>query len=147
MYMCITMFLSMLATCLASVNSPPYMYVLAGVGRRGWEGVSVKDFLHDLELDQLFSTFELELISMDVLMDMSHDDLNSVGITAFGHRHKILRKMKELVRNGGAEPAVPVGVSTAQHIGTQLIQLPVSDKDFIAVSEEVGGDGGCVWRW
>ena len=74
---------------------------------------------------------------MDILMDMTHDDLNSVGITTFGVRHKILRKLKELALNGGAEPAVPVGVSVAKHMGTQLIELPHCDKDYIAVSEEV----------
>ena len=74
---------------------------------------------------------------MDVLMDMSHDNLASIGITAFGHRHKILRKVKELAHTGGAEPAVPVGVATAKHIGTQLIELGHNDKDYIAVSEEV----------
>jgi len=30
-----------------------------------------------------------------------------------------------------------VGVSTATHIGTRLIELPLTDKDYIAVSEEV----------
>ena len=120
----------------------PALLMCVYVGQRGWEGMSVQGFLHNLELDQLFSIFEQELISMDVLMDMSHDDLCSVGVTAFGHRHKILRKVKELAHNGGAEPAVPVGVSTAKHVGTQLIELPVSDKDYIAVSEEV-----CRWLW
>ena len=97
----------------------------------------MKEFLSDLDLEALFHIFEREHISMDILMDMSHDDLMSIGVTAFGHRHKILRKVKELAHNGGAEPAVPVGVSTAKHVGTQVIELPVSDKDYIAVCEEV----------
>lgn len=74
---------------------------------------------------------------MDVLMDMSHDDLSSISITAFGHRHRILHKIKELAHNGGAELAVPVGVSTASHVRMQLIELSHSDKDYMAVSEEV----------
>ncbi len=102
-----------------------------------WENSSVKDLLVELELEHLLHIFEREHISMDVLMDMSHDDLNGIGITAFGHRHRILRKVKELAHNGGAEPAVPVGVATASHVGTQLIELAHSDKDYIAVSEEV----------
>ena len=107
-----------------------------------WEGMSVKEFLQDLDLAQLFPIFEHEHISMDILMDMSHEDLNSVGVAAFGHRHKVIRKLKELAHNGGAEPAVPVGVATAKHEGTQLIELCSSDKDFIAVSEEVRSEGG-----
>lgn len=97
----------------------------------------MNDFLTDLELEHLLHIFEREHISMDILMDMSHDDLSSIGITAFGHRHRILRKVKELAQNGGAEPSMPVGVSTANHIGTLLIPLSHSDKDYIAVSEEV----------
>lgn len=102
-----------------------------------WENTSVRDLLVELELEHLLSIFEQEHISMDVLMDMSHDDLSSIGVTAFGHRHRILRKVKELAHSGGAQPAVPVGVATASHVGTQLIELPHSDKDYIAVSEEV----------
>ncbi len=126
-------------------------------GQATWEDMSVKDFLASLQLDDLyFDLFQREHISMDVLMDMSHDDLASVGMSAFGHRHKIIRKVKELVHNGGAESAEPVGVAKAQHTGTQLIELSLTDKDFVAVSEEVCGvcvEGvgcvgvGCVCVW
>ena len=35
-------------------------------------------------------------------------------------------------------PSEPIGVTTAsRHVGSQLIELSVTDKDFIAVSEEV----------
>lgn len=94
----------------------------------------MKDFLTELDLDHLLHIFEREHISMDILSDMSHVDLNSIGITAFGDRHRILRKVKEL---GGVEPAAPVGVATASHLGTQLVELSSTDKDYIAVSEEV----------
>ncbi len=99
----------------------------------------MEEFLQDLELDHLFPIFEHERITMDILMDMSHEDLNSVGVTAFGHRHRIMRKIKELAQAGGAVPTIPVGMATAKHVGTQLIELLRSDKDFIAVSEEVRG--------
>ena len=39
---------------------------------------------------------------MDVLMDMTHEDLQSIGGTAFGDRHRILRSVKELAHSGGA---------------------------------------------
>ncbi len=101
--------------------------------------MSIKDFLVGLQLDHLyFDLFQREHITMDILVDMSHDDMVSIGLSAFGHRHKIIRKVKELVHNGGAESAEPVGMAKAQHhTGTQLIELSVTDKDFIAVSEEV----------
>ena len=81
----------------------------------------MQEFLQDLELEQLFPIFEHEHIAMDILMDMSHDDLVSVGVSAFGHRHKLIHKIKEIVHNGGAEPAVPVGMATAsKHVGVVL---------------------------
>ena len=40
--------------------------------------------------------FEEEMIDMDVLKDMSHDDLKDVGVRAFGQRHKILKEVRNL---------------------------------------------------
>ena len=34
-------------------------------------------------------------ISRDVLVDISHEELKEIGIHAFGHRHKILKAVKE----------------------------------------------------
>ena len=61
----------------------------------------MKDFLTNLQLEQLLEIFENEHITMDVLVEMTNDDLQSIGITAFGHRHKILKKLKELEQTGG----------------------------------------------
>lgn len=36
---------------------------------------------------------------MDVLIDMGHEELKEVGIVAYGHRHKLLKAVKE--RLGG----------------------------------------------
>ena len=107
-------------------------------GKAPWEDITIHAFLTGLQLEDLYlETFDREHITMDVLIEMSHDDLVSVGITAFGHRHKIIKKVRELVHTGEVEPAEPVGVASAKHVGTQLIELSPSDKEFIAVSEEV----------
>ena len=37
-----------------------------------------------------------EDITIGVLLDMSSDDLQAIGVTAFGYRHKISKKAKEL---------------------------------------------------
>ncbi len=36
-------------------------------------------------------------ITIDILIEMSNDDLQSIGITTFGTRHRILKKIKELI--------------------------------------------------
>ena len=40
--------------------------------------------------------FAAEHISMDVLVEMTHESLKDIGVSAYGHRHKILRGIKDL---------------------------------------------------
>ncbi len=75
---------------------------LPTTGAATWDNMSVKDFLTSIHLDQLVEVFAHEHITMDILVDMTNEDLQSIGISAFGHRHKILKKVKELTQTGGA---------------------------------------------
>ena len=70
-------------------------------GERTLEGVSVSGFLGSLGLDQLRDVFEREQITMDILMEMGHEELKEVGINAYGHRHKILKGMEKLLASRG----------------------------------------------
>jgi len=38
---------------------------------------------------------------MDVLVEMGHEQLKEIGITAYGHRHKILKGVKERLAGVG----------------------------------------------
>ena len=60
----------------------------------------VEEVLKSLKLDHLLGIFEKEQVTMDVLVDMTSGDLQSIGIAAFGLRHKILKKVKELTQTG-----------------------------------------------
>ena len=157
--------------CVARAGLPLCVCVCAG--RAAWEKLSVEELLASLQLDSLGEIFQREHITMDVLVEMTNEDLQSIGVDAFGHRHKILRRTKELtsteeelpgelhlslpsllsaeferrecgcVLTAESSPAPqpgppdPVGVASAEHVGTQLIELLHTDKDFIAVSKEV----------
>ena len=68
----------------------------SAAGRAAWESVSVEELLSSLQLGSLTELFQREHITMDVLVEMTNDDLQSIGVDAFGHRHKILRRTKEL---------------------------------------------------
>lgn len=87
--------------------------ILLATGSATWDNMSVKDFLASLQLDHLMEVFVMEHITMDVLVDMTNDDLQSIGITAFGHRHKILKKVKELTQTGGA--GIYISIHTPLH--------------------------------
>ena len=81
-------------------------------GRVAWEGVSVEELLSSLQLDSLTDIFQREHITMDVLVEMTNEDLASIGVSAFGHRHKILRRTKELTS------AAATTTTTEEEMGT-----------------------------
>ena len=45
---------------------------------------------------KFYSLFSKEEIDLDILKEMSHIDLQMIGIKAFGNRFKILKKIKQL---------------------------------------------------
>ena len=55
---------------------------------------NIRDFLQKIGLEDLQDLFEHEKIDIDTLKEMSHDDLSSVGVKAFGQRHKILKEIR-----------------------------------------------------
>ena len=59
--------------------------------------MSMGAFLASLGLEQLREIFDREQISVDILSEMGHEDLKQIGITAFGHRHKLIKGIEKLV--------------------------------------------------
>ena len=53
----------------------------------------IKDFLAKIQLEDLVDLFETEMIDLNVLEEMNHEDLKSIGITRFGQRHKLLKEI------------------------------------------------------
>ena len=47
--------------------------------------------------------FDREQISVDILAEMGHEDLKQIGITAFGHRHKLLKGIEKLLSGNGRQ--------------------------------------------
>ncbi|XP_048249327.1 poly [ADP-ribose] polymerase tankyrase-1-like isoform X1 [Haliotis rufescens] len=103
-----------------------------GEGERSIEAVSVMAFLGSIGLEQLRDIFEKEQITMDILVEMGHEELKDIGINAYGHRHKILKGVEKLISTKGA--AVVSGVSSS---GTVLIDLTPDDPEYISVEEQM----------
>ena len=59
---------------------------------------SVTNFVLILALKEIF---DKEQITMDILVEMGHDELKDVGINAYGHRHKILKGVEKLIATHG----------------------------------------------
>ena len=65
------------------------------------DGISVSSFLSSIGLEHLRDIFEKEQITMDILVEMGHDELKEIGINAYGHRHKILKGVEKLISSKG----------------------------------------------
>ena len=63
--------------------------------------MSLTTFLASLGLEQLREIFEREQISLDILSEMGHEDLKQIGISAFGHRHKLIKGIEKLLSGNG----------------------------------------------
>ena len=71
----------------------------------------LRELLMNIDLEHLAQLFEAENIDLDVLLEMKHEDLKSVGISTFGWRHKIikafaLKKTQNVVETIIAAPPV-----------------------------------------
>ncbi|CAH8451148.1 unnamed protein product [Schistosoma haematobium] len=57
--------------------------------------LTTANFLMSLGLGQLVELFEKELVTMDILLEMGHEELKELGVTVYGHRHKIIKGVQK----------------------------------------------------
>lgn len=63
--------------------------------------ILLKHYISSLHLDHLIDLFEREQITLEILVEMGHDDLKQVGVSAYGFRHKILKGIAQLRSTAG----------------------------------------------
>jgi len=97
--------------------------------------MSVGAFLASLDLEQLREIFDREQISVDILAEMGHEDLKQIGVTAFGHRHKLIKGLEKLLSGNAAVIWQPPPRTNGQ--STVLVDIPSDDPEFTAVEEEM----------
>ncbi|XP_055716585.1 poly [ADP-ribose] polymerase tankyrase [Phlebotomus papatasi] len=90
---------------------------------------TVGGFLSSLQLDHLVDLFEREQITLEILVEMGHEDLKQIGVSAYGFRHKILK--------GIAQLRATTGLGLTPSPFTLLVDLLPDDKEFLAVEEEM----------
>lgn len=90
------------------------------------------NFLVGLGLSHLREVFEKEKITIDILGEMGHEELKQIGVTAYGHRHKLMKGIEKLLTGRGTPnsfmPSAP---------GTILVDLSPDDKEYVTVEEEL----------
>ncbi|XDV45025.1 hypothetical protein PO909_013203 [Leuciscus waleckii] len=97
--------------------------------------LSISQFLHNLGLEHLLEIFDREQITLDVLVEMGHKELKEIGITAYGHRHKIIKGVERLM--SGPQSLNPYSTLNTTNSGTILIDLSPDDKEFQSVEKEM----------
>jgi len=117
--------------------------------------MSVGAFLASLGLEKLREIFEREQISVDILAEMNHEDLKQIGVTAYGHRHKLIKGIEKLVSGKGNNvnftetkekfcklqitlaPAIWQPPPSVSSQSTVLVDISPEDAEFRAVEEEM----------
>ncbi|XP_076060253.1 tankyrase isoform X2 [Oratosquilla oratoria] len=102
--------------------------------------MTITAFLNSLNLEHLLDIFEREDITLDILAEMGHEELKTIGVNAYGHRHKLLKGVEKLINqhNGMLGNACASATSANNLVSnTVLIELSREDREFIAVEEEM----------
>uniref|UniRef100_A0A8B9KYW1 Poly [ADP-ribose] polymerase n=1 Tax=Astyanax mexicanus TaxID=7994 RepID=A0A8B9KYW1_ASTMX len=97
--------------------------------------MSISQFLQKLGLKYLLEIFDREQITLDVLVEMGHKELKEIGISAYGHRHKIIRGVERLI--SAPQSLNPYLTLNTANSGTILIDLALDEKEFQSVEEEM----------
>nr|XP_032525915.1 poly [ADP-ribose] polymerase tankyrase [Danaus plexippus plexippus] len=84
---------------------------------------SLHAFLANIGLEQLASVLEREQITVDILSEMSHEDLRAVGVAAYGHRHRLMKAARQGVRG------------TEWYGGTTLVEVSPSGGECVVEGE------------
>jgi tankyrase len=97
---------------------------------------AVLDMLKSMDLGDYCEVFRKERITLDVLVDMDHDALKEIGVDAYGSRHKIIKKSKEVasaieMRQVDSLPSRPAGEDSK----LVVTPLPPSNQKYINVEE------------
>ena len=53
---------------------------------------TIENFLLSIGMEELVKIFEKEMIDFETLPEITHEDLVSIGVKAFGQRHKIIKE-------------------------------------------------------
>lgn len=77
--------------------------------------ISMQEFLTNLNLSHLIEIFEKEMITIDILAEMGHEELKQIGVQAYGHRHKLLKAVEKLLLHTAAMQQKQNGQSNAPY--------------------------------
>ena len=87
-------------------------------------------WLATLGLEQYAESFEDNAIEIDLLPELTDDDLKDLGVAALGHRKRILKAIADLSAESGEPPDTPV-----KPAATSVTKQPAPEPAQPAVSQ------------
>ncbi|CAF2791794.1 unnamed protein product [Rotaria sp. Silwood2] len=93
------------------------------------EFLSLCQFQLSQQQDSLRELFEREHITLDILAEMTHNDLKDIGIVAYGERHKLLKGIERLYKQA-KDPW-----SNIPDRGSIFIELDSNDQEYRLVED------------
>ncbi|CAF1195201.1 unnamed protein product [Adineta ricciae] len=95
------------------------------------EFLSLCQFQSSQHEDQVRELFEREHITLDILAEMTHNDLKEIGVSAYGERHKLLKGIERLYKQA-KDPW-----SNVPERGSVFLELDASDREYRLVEDEL----------
>ena len=95
------------------------------------EFLSLCHFQSYQQQNSLRELFEREHITLDILVEMTHNDLKDIGIAAYGERHRLLKCVERLYKQA-KDPW-----SNIPDRGSVFIELDSNDQEYRLVEDEV----------
>ena len=89
----------------------------------------IRQWLQALDLDQYAEAFEQNAIEWDLLAELDHEILTSIGIGAAGHRMRILKAVRELEADSESLP-------DAKPTTTEVAAATAATAPFTSTSSE-----------
>ncbi len=91
--------------------------------------MQIKAWLEGLALEEYEQAFREHEITMDVLADLSDDDLKSIGIARLGARKRLLKAIASLHATGQTITPIPIAPTPPARTGTsEATAVPVSTE-------------------
>jgi hypothetical protein len=83
--------------------------------------MDVADWLRALGLEQYKATFRENAVGVELLPDLTADDLKDLGVTLTGHRRQLLKAIAALRDNAAS-------LQAENHLASKLAAPPVSPQ-------------------
>ncbi|UJR37371.1 hypothetical protein I4U23_030079 [Adineta vaga] len=95
------------------------------------EFLSLCQFQSSQQQDLLRELFEREHITLDILAEMTHNDLKEIGVNTYGERHKLLKGIERLYKQA-KDPW-----SNVPERGSMFLELDSNDHEYRLVEDEL----------